>query len=336
MQHRDRTLRRTGLAVTLGAGVVLGGGLAAAPVLGGMAGASAHRAVDTGATSSWHRHQLAGTVTSVGTGTFTLQTPDGRSVTVATTPATTYREPGASAQPAGVVPGDRVVVHLATPSATAGTSTPGTSTGSGTSGTSTSGTSGATTGAGAPTPTAASVTILPERVSGTVSSVTSTTIVVDDDGSTRSVLVSPSTAYREHGRSVGLGTVATGDTVVATGYPDTVDPADLDAIAVWVQSAPAPAPASQPQPVQPQPQPGPSQQPSPASQPQPRTPTPTSTPQPAPEASQSPPQSSSRWSGPASGGEQGSQPGPASPQGGGAASPGGPGGPGGAHGGGPH
>jgi hypothetical protein len=102
MGHVKRTLRNTGISLTVvGVGVV-----------GAAGAASAHG--DAGP-AIW------GTVTAVGTGNFTITTHQGTTETIDTTTTTTYAETGTLVAPTGVVQGQDVAVRLdpsgATPTA---------------------------------------------------------------------------------------------------------------------------------------------------------------------------------------------------------------------------
>ncbi|MFZ0249173.1 MAG: hypothetical protein WAL61_04450, partial [Acidimicrobiales bacterium] len=154
---------------------------------------------------------LRGRVTSVASGDFVLQKYDGTTETVGTTSGTTYSEPGTAVAPPGVLQGENVAVTLDPTAAS---------------------------------PTATSVIVFPERVSGRVTNVAGSTITLSNRHGTDTVLVSSSTKYFQRGaRPTG---VTDGEQVSAFGLPDATTPRDLDAQVVAVFSA-APAPAPQPQ-----------------------------------------------------------------------------------------
>jgi hypothetical protein len=185
MGHLKRTLRNTGISLTVvGVGVV-----------GAAGAASAHGDADSG-------QAVWGTVTAVGTGSFTITTHPGTTETIDTTAATTYAEPGTTVAPTGVVEGQDVIVRL-DPSDT--------------------------------TPTAVEVTVLLDRVSGKVTDVTSTSITLaGPHNSTRDVVISPSTTYFD-GKTTAAG-VTDGELVIAFGTPDTTTPTDFDALFVDIGS----------------------------------------------------------------------------------------------------
>ena len=152
---------------------------------------------------------LRGRVTSVATGDFVLQKYDGTSETVDTTSGTTYSEPGTSVAPPGVLQGENVAVTLDPTAAS---------------------------------PTATSVIVFPERVSGRVTNVAGSTIMLSNRHGTDTVLVSSSTKYFQRGaRPTG---VTDGEQVSAFGLPDATTPGDLDAQVVAVFSDPVAAPAA--------------------------------------------------------------------------------------------
>jgi hypothetical protein len=156
---------------------------------------------------------LHGRVVSVGSGNFVLRV-NGGTQTVDTTGSTSYAELGSSTTLPGVLDGEWVAVTL-DPSASA--------------------------------PTATSVTVFPERAGGTVTSMSGSTVTLASRYGSRTVLVSPSTAYVE--KNASPTGVSTGEVVVVSGLPDSTTPATLDAQRVFIVSPPAPAPPSQPQPV---------------------------------------------------------------------------------------
>ncbi len=80
--------------------------------------AGSYGVADAAAPSFFHGHgrhsprTLSGTVTSVGTGSFTLQVRHDRSLTVLTTSTTKFRESGSPDPVMGVAVGEHVVVFL--------------------------------------------------------------------------------------------------------------------------------------------------------------------------------------------------------------------------------
>jgi hypothetical protein len=164
---------------------------------------------------------LRGRVTSVASGDFVIQRYDGTTETVDTTDATTYSEPGSSIAPPGVYNGENVAVTL-DPTASS--------------------------------PTATSVLVFPERVSGRVANVAGSTVALANKRGTDTVIVSSSTQYYQ--KDATPTAVSDGEIVTVFGLPDASTPSELDAQVVAIFS-----PAAQPQPPQP-PQP-PTQQPEP-------------------------------------------------------------------------
>lgn len=184
MGHLKRTLRNTGISLTVvGVGVV-----------GAAGAASAH---GDGA------QVVRGTVTGLGSGTFTITTHRGTTETIDTTPTTTYAETGTLVAPTGVLQGQDVAVRLDPADAT---------------------------------PTAVEVTIILDRVSGKVTGVTSTSITLAGPwGTTRDVAISsPGTTYYD-GKTTATG-VTVGEFVIAFGTWDTTTPSELDALFVDIGS----------------------------------------------------------------------------------------------------
>lgn len=152
-------------------------------------------------------HLVEGKVTAVGTNTFTLTNVKGTE-TIDTTTATAFHELGSPVNPTGVADGQHVVVALNPTDST---------------------------------PTAVSVTILLDRVSGKVTSVSGSTITLAAFGGTREVVVSPSTAYYS-GKTTVTG-VTDGEWVTAFGTRDTsTTPPELDALFVDVFTPPVTPP----------------------------------------------------------------------------------------------
>jgi hypothetical protein len=165
--------------------------------------------------------QVFGTVTSVATDSITVQTPDGTSQTVATTPSTTYRETGTSTVPT-VADGDHVDVRLDPADAT---------------------------------PTATAITLLLDRLSGRVVSVDGSTVRLAERHGFRDFLTTASTTYNEvPSTSTSTTSAPTGLTpgeyVTAFGLPSSSTPSEIVAQFVDIVSTKIPTP---PKPVPPQP-----------------------------------------------------------------------------------
>jgi hypothetical protein len=162
-----------------------------------------------------------GTVTAVAAGSITVQTPDGSSQTVATTPSTTYRETGTSTLPT-VADGDHVEVRLDPTDAT---------------------------------PTATAITVLLDRLSGRVVSVDGSTVRLAERHGFRDFLTTASTTYDEvPSTSTSTTSAPTGLTpgeyVIAFGLPSSSTPSEIVAQFVDIVSTKIPTP---PKPVPPQP-----------------------------------------------------------------------------------
>ncbi|MGA2306626.1 MAG: hypothetical protein ABSH29_20940 [Acidimicrobiales bacterium] len=184
MGQWKRTLRNTGISLAVvGVGVVGAAGVA-----------SAH-----GDGSQFVR----GTVSALGTGSFTITTHNGTTEMIDTTMNTTYAETGTLVAPTGVVQGQDVAVRLDPADAT---------------------------------PTAVEVTVILDRVSGKVTGFTSTSITLSGPrGTTRDVEVSsPGTTYYD-GKTTATG-VTVGEFVIAFGTWDTTTPSQLDALFVDIGS----------------------------------------------------------------------------------------------------
>jgi uncharacterized membrane protein YgcG len=181
---------------------LIGGGVVA---LEGMA--AAHEGM------AGHSDLVRGTVTSVGTGSFTITTRKGTSKTIATTPTTTFFEPGTPVAPLGVAMGENVVVSL-DPTQT--------------------------------TPTAKNVVVLLSRESGRVSSVSGTTITLSGPwkGMTRQVMTSSGTKYF-NGKTAVSGVTAD-EFVTAFGTRDATDPSELNALFVDIANLPVVPPPGPP------------------------------------------------------------------------------------------
>jgi len=185
MGHLKRTLRNTGISLTVvGVGVV------------GAAGAAAAHGDGDGSPA------VRGTVTGVGTGSFTITTHQGTTETIDTATTTTYAETGTLVAPTGVVQGQDVVVRLDPSDAT---------------------------------PTAVEVTVILDRVSGQVTDVTGTSITLSGVGTmTRDVLISSGTTYFD-GKTTATG-MTDGEFVTAFGTWDTTPLSELDALFVDIGS----------------------------------------------------------------------------------------------------
>lgn len=150
------------------------------------------------------RGGLLGTVSATGSGTITLRTPRGASVTVTVNASTTYRQGRRSLTSGQVIVGEDVAV-LPT-SATAGTSSP----------------------------TAATIVVVGPRIEGRVVSVSGQTLVVADaQGFYRTVLTSTSTSVTEAGTASALTAVTPGTKIAAIGTIAS-DHTDLDATAIRI------------------------------------------------------------------------------------------------------
>jgi hypothetical protein len=169
---------------------------------------------------------LRGRVTSVASGDFVLQKHDGTTQTVDTTDATTYSEPGSAIAPLGVYDGESVAVTF-DPTASS--------------------------------PTATSVIVFPEKVSGRVTNVAGSTVTLTNRRGTDTLIVSPSTKYYQKGATPTA--VSDGEVVTVFGLPDPSTPTELDAQVVAIFG-----PGTSPQP-QPPPQPKPQQQNQPQTRP---------------------------------------------------------------------
>jgi Domain of unknown function (DUF5666) len=172
---------------------------------------------------------LYGTVTSVGTGSFTLEVGHDHALTVLTTSATKYRESGSPDPVSGVAIGEHVVVLLAprhhatapvSPTTTATTST--TVQPSATTSTSLQPSATRLTAANTTPPplTAEAVEIILARESGQVSDLSASTITLGSRlGHTRTVEISASTTFFEGGKTVTQSALAKGDFITAYGNP---------------------------------------------------------------------------------------------------------------------
>jgi len=192
--------------------------------LGGSGGAwaagSGSAASPAWAAPSWCTPTVSGTVTTVGTGSFTLTQTDGTVVAVTTTPSTTYGETGAAVPPTGVTTGEQVTV----------TTVPGTS-------------------HDATSVTATRVLVVLTHVLGTVVSVGTGSFSVQLVGGLAvTVTTGPSTVVRKAG--VVQPGVTAGEYVTAYGAADPSDPSRLDAQFVVISTPPAahptPTPAGHP------------------------------------------------------------------------------------------
>jgi Domain of unknown function (DUF5666) len=213
--------------------------------------AGSYGVADAAVPSFFHGHgrdfprTLSGTVTAVGTGSFTLGVRHDRSLTVLTTFATKFRESGSPDPVTSVATGEHVVVLLVPPQRQA---PPVSSTTTSTTVTSTSTSSTTTTDAqpstakltadrtaSLPPLTAATIDIILGRESGRVTARSSSAITLSGPhGSTRTVEVSSSTSYFEGGMSVAPTAVTVGDFITAYGQRTGIM---LDAINVDVYPA---------------------------------------------------------------------------------------------------
>ncbi len=196
--------------------------------------AGSYGVADAAAPSFFHGHgrhfprTLYGTVTAVGTGSFTLQVRHDHSLTVLTTSTTKFRESGSPDPVMGVAEGEHVVVFLAprhrqappvtstTTSTTVMSTTTSSTTMMSTQPSATKLTADQTT---SPPPlTAAAVDILLAQESGRVTAVTSSTVTLGGrHGHSPTVEVSSSTAYFEGGMSVAPAALTVGDFITAYG-----------------------------------------------------------------------------------------------------------------------
>jgi len=157
---------------------------------------------------SWCTSSVSGTVTAVGTGSFTLTESDGRVVTVTTTASTTYAETGAVVPPTGVAAGEQVTV----------TTVPGTA-------------------RTATSVTATRVLVVLTHVLGTVGSVGAGSFDVQlVGGLVVTVDTGPGTVVRKAG--VVQSGVSVGEYVTAYGAADPSDPSRLDAQFVVISTPP--------------------------------------------------------------------------------------------------
>jgi len=180
MGQWKRTLRNTGMSLTFAA-------------IGAVAAETAASAHD-GAGSD----HVIGTVTALGTDSFTISAYDGTSETVDTTSTTAYAETGTTVPPTTVATGQEVLVAL-DPADT--------------------------------TPTAVKVTVLLDHFSGKVTSVTPTSITLSGPWNwSGDVVISSSTLYFD-GTTAASG-VTDGEYVTAFGTPDATTPTKLDALFV--------------------------------------------------------------------------------------------------------
>jgi len=153
---------------------------------------------------------LAGTVSALGTNSFTLQRPDGSTQTVDTTSSTTYQRDGQTSSASALAVGEHVSVR---PSGPGGPPSASSST----------------------TPvTAAGVDIQDPALQGTVQAVNGNVVtIVDEQGFWRTVNLSSSTTYTNAGQSATQTAVVQGAKVIAFGSID-ADHVSLDATSVVV------------------------------------------------------------------------------------------------------
>ena len=166
-------------------------------------------------------HGPGGTVSAIGSSSFTITHEDGTSQTVNTTSSTTYERDGQDATASALAVGEHVSVKPTGPRPTAGSSTTPPS-----------------------TITADEVYIMDPAIHGTVQSVNGNVVtVVDDQGFWRTVDLSGSTTYTNNGQSATQSAVTTGAKVIAFGSVDS-DHTSLDATKVVVNPT-RPAPPGQ-------------------------------------------------------------------------------------------
>ncbi|HEX5267972.1 MAG TPA: DUF5666 domain-containing protein [Acidimicrobiales bacterium] len=146
-----------------------------------------------------------GSITALGTKSFTVKTPGGSSETVNTTNSTTYTRDGASSTASALAVGEHVRVRPAQSSTNASS-----------------------------TLTAAAVDIMDPAIHGTVESVSGNTLtIVDEQGFWRTVNLSATSTYTDNGNSSSASALSNGGTVVAFGSVD-ADHASLDATSVAI------------------------------------------------------------------------------------------------------
>lgn len=152
-----------------------------------------------------------GTVETVQSGSFTLKTGQGTTLTIDTTGSTTYYEALSKVSASALKSGEQVSVVFTRPSASAGTST-----------------------SSSVTPTAARVDIILPSLEGQVVSDSAGTIVVSDrEGFHRTIDTTGSTTYSEAGTTVPASAVTNGVDVVAYGSI-AANKTDLNAMSVEV------------------------------------------------------------------------------------------------------
>ena len=146
-----------------------------------------------------------GTITALGTGSFTVKTPGGSTETVDTTSSTTYSRDGASRSASALAVGERVRVRPTQASSTTSS-----------------------------TVTAASVDIVDPSIQGTVEGLSGNTLtIVDQQGFWRTVNLTGTTTYTDNGSSSSASALSDGETVVAFGSVD-ADHTSLDALSVAI------------------------------------------------------------------------------------------------------
>ena len=164
-----------------------------------------------GRPGGWHRGPgagldgLAGKVSSIGSGSFTISADNGTSVTIDTTSSTTYHESGVTTQPTSVTLGELVMVRPTNQNLTPSTKSV----------------------------TAASVEIFQPTLAGKVISAGSTTIVIQDrQGFYRTIDLNSATQFATGGATASsTDNVTTGEKVVAYGSISS-DHTSLDATMV--------------------------------------------------------------------------------------------------------
>lgn len=151
------------------------------------------------------RPGAGGTISSLGTNSFTVKTPDGSTRTVDTSGSTTYTRDGASSSASALAVGEHVRVRP-TQSSTNTSSTV----------------------------EAAAVDIMDPAIHGRVENVAGNTLtIVDGQGFWRTVNLSGTTTYTDSGNSSSASALSNGENVVAFGSVD-ADHVSLDATSVAI------------------------------------------------------------------------------------------------------
>ena len=177
-----------------------------------------------------HGHGPGGTISALGTNSFTITHEDGTTQTINTTSSTTYQRDGQASSASALAVGEHVSVRPSGPPP----APPSTSSSS----------SSATPPSSSSPVTAAEVEIMDPSIHGTVQSVNGNAVtVVDDQGFWRTVNLSASTTYTNNGQAATQSAVTQGAKLVAFGSIDS-DHVSLDATSVAVNpTRPGPPPA---------------------------------------------------------------------------------------------